>query len=152
MNPERHSILVGLDPVYFRAGGASWGPQVGASSTDYFLLLMNDESMEGLMKDRFELGGEAAGAAGPVGRNASAGTDALMHATILSYSRSRGVFAGANLKGAVVRPEDDLNRAVYDQTARDLLTDRAGTAAPSDRLKAFPEALGRATASAGSDR
>ena len=104
-------------PAYLRAGGASWGPQVGASSTDYFLLLMNDESMEGLMKDRFELGGEAAGAAGPVGRNASAGTDALMHATILSYSRSRGVFAGANLKGAVVRPEDDLNRAVYDQTA-----------------------------------
>jgi SH3 domain-containing YSC84-like protein 1 len=104
---------------------------------------MNDESVEGLMKDRFELGGEAA---------AGAGTDALMHAAILSYSRSRGVFAGANLKGVVVRPEDDLNRAVYDQTARDLLSDGAGAAAPSDGLKAFPEALGRATADAGSGR
>jgi lipid-binding SYLF domain-containing protein len=140
------------NPVYLRAGGASWGAQVGASSTDYFLLLMNDESVEALMKDRFELGGEAAVAAGPVGRNAGAGTDALMHAAVLSYSRSRGVFAGANLKGVVVRPEDDLNRAVYDQTARELLSDRAGAAAPSDGLKAFPEALGRATANADSDR
>jgi len=104
------------------------------------------------MKDRFELGGEAAVAAGPVGRNAGAGTDALMHAAILSCSRSRGVFAGANLKRVVVRPEDDLNRAVYDQTARELLSDGAGAAAPSDGLKAFPEALGRATADAGSDR
>lgn len=133
------------NPVYLRAGGTSWGPADWRLSTDYFLLLMNVESVEGLMKARFELGGEAA-VAGLWGRNTNAGTDALVHAAILSYSRSRRVFADANLKGVVVRPEDDLNRAVYDQT------DRANSAAPSDGLKAFPEELGRATANAGSDR
>src|SRR5579862_5564073 len=99
------------DPVFLRAGGGSVGLQIGASSTDFFLLLMNDESVEGLMKDRFELGGEAGVAAGPVGREAGAGTDALMHAAILSYSRSRGLFAGMSLKGVVIKPEDDLNMA-----------------------------------------
>jgi len=111
------------DPVFFRAGGGSVGPQVGASATDIVLLFMNDEAMGGLMKDKVELGAEAAVAGGPVGREASAGTDALMHAEILSYSRSRGLFAGVNLKGVVIRPEDDLNLAVYDKTAHELLVD-----------------------------
>lgn len=131
------------DPVFLRGGGASVGPQIGASSTDFFLLLMNDESIEGLMKDKFELGGEAAVAAGPVGRNAGAATDALMHAAILSYSRSRGLFAGANVKGVVLRPEDDLNIAVYDKTARELLSDPVGSDPPDTGLKAFPEAVAR---------
>ena len=109
------------DPVFFRAGGGSLGPQVGASATDIVLLFMNDEAVSGLMKDKFELGAEAAVAGGPVGREASAGTDALMEAEILSYSRSRGLFAGVNLKGVVIRPEDDLNLAVYDKSARELL-------------------------------
>jgi len=109
------------DPVFFRAGGGSFGPQVGASTTDIVLLFMNDEGVGGLMKDKFELGAEAAVAGGPVGRDASAGTDALMQAEILSYSRSRGLFAGVNLKGVVIRPEDDLNLAVYDKNARELL-------------------------------
>ena len=139
------------DPVFLRGGDGSVGPQIGASSTDYFLLLMNDESVEGLMKDKFELGGEAAVAAGPVGRNAGAATDALMHAAILSYSRSRGLFAGVNVKGVVIKPEDDLNRAVYNQTARDLLGDHAGGPNPSDGMQAFPQALGRYSAST-SDR
>jgi lipid-binding SYLF domain-containing protein len=111
------------DPVFFRAGGGSVGPQVGASATDIVLLFMNDEAMAGLMKDKFELGAEAAVAGGPVGREASAGTDALMNAEILSYSRSRGLFAGVNLKGVVIRPEDDLNLAVYSKTAHELLVD-----------------------------
>jgi len=68
---------------------------------DPFLLLMNDECVEALMKNKVELGGEIGVAAGPVGRNAGAGTDALMHAELLSYSRSRGLFAGANVKGIV---------------------------------------------------
>ena len=131
-------------PVFIRGGGASVGPQIGASATDFVLLLMNDQAMEGLMKDKFELGGEASIAAGPVGRNASAGTDALMQAEILSYSRSRGVFAGFNLKGIVIRPEDDLNVAVYDKPARELLSDPAsGDASPESGLQAFPQALGR---------
>jgi lipid-binding SYLF domain-containing protein len=95
------------------------------------------------MKDKFELGGEAAVAAGPVGRNAGAATDALMHAAILSYSRSRGLFAGANVKGVVLRPEDDLNLAVYDKTARELLSDPVGGDPPDTGLKAFPEAVAR---------
>jgi lipid-binding SYLF domain-containing protein len=138
-------------PVFIRGGGGSVGPQIGASSTDYFLLLMNDESVEGLMKDKFELGGEAAVAAGPVGRNAGAATDALMQAAILSYSRSRGLFAGVNVKGVVLRPEDDLNRAVYNRTARELLGDQAVASSPSEGLNSFPETLGRYT-SKSSDR
>jgi lipid-binding SYLF domain-containing protein len=134
------------NPVYLRAGGGSVGPQIGASSTDFFLLLMNDESVEGLLKDKFELGAEAGVAAGPVGRNAGAGTDALMHAAILSYSRSRGLFAGVNVKGIVLRPEDDLNRAVYNKTAKEILgnqiNDDSGAAAG---LKAFPQTLSRYT-------
>ena len=130
------------DPVFIRGGGGSVGPQIGASATDFVLLLMNDESVEGLMKDKFELGGEASIAAGPVGRNASAGTDALMKAAILSYSRSRGLFAGFNLKGIVLKPEDDLNLAVYNKTARELLSDQT-SAAPEPNLRAFPQALGR---------
>src|SRR5215470_6683354 len=149
---SRHSEAGWGNPVFIRGGGGSVGPQIGASSTDYFLLLMNDESIEGLMKDKFELGSEAAVAAGPVGRNASAGTDALMHAAILSYSRSRGLFAGANLKGVVLRPEDDLNLAVYNHTARELLSDQP-SARSSDGLRSFPDTLGRySSAKPGTDR
>jgi SH3 domain-containing YSC84-like protein 1 len=143
---SRHTDAGWGNPVFIRGGGGSVGPQIGASSTDFFLLLMNDDAMKGLMKDKFELGGEAAVAAGPVGRNAGAATDALMQAEILSYSRSRGLFAGANVKGVVLRPENDLNMAVYNQTARELLSDRVDTANPSTGLKSFPQVLGRYTA------
>jgi lipid-binding SYLF domain-containing protein len=140
------------NPVFLRAGGGSVGPQIGASSTDFFLLLMNDESVAGLMKDRFELGGEAGVAAGPVGRNAGAATDALMHAEILSYSRSRGLFAGLNVKGIVLKPEDDLNIAVYNQPARDLLSDTISAERnPASGLQAFPDTLGRYTSKSSSD-
>jgi lipid-binding SYLF domain-containing protein len=148
---SRHTETGWGDPVFLRGAGASFGPQIGASSTDFFLLLMNDESLEGLMKDKFELGGEVGVAAGPVGRNAGAATDALMHAAILSYSRSRGLFAGANVKGVVLRPEDDLNKAVYDKTARELLSDRASEDAAAD-LKAFPQAIGRYATDPGEGR
>ena len=142
---SRHTDAGWANPVFIRGGGGSVGPQIGASSTDYFLLLMNDESIEGLMKDKFELGGEAGVAAGPVGRNAGAATDALMHAAILSYSRSRGLFAGVDLKGVVLRPEDDLNMAVYSQTARELLSDPGAAAGRGEGLKSFPNTLGRYT-------
>ena len=134
---------VGWDhPVFFRAGGASVGWQIGASATDFVLLFMNDEAIHGLMKDRFELGADAAIAGGPVGREAGAGTDALMQAQILSYSRSRGLFAGISLKGIIVKPEDDLNQAIYAKTARDLLSDQkpSGTASTGGLL-AFPQAI-----------
>ena len=148
---SRHVGSGWSDPVYLRGGGGSVGPQIGASSTDFFLLLMNDDSVEGLMKDKFELGGEASVAAGPVGRNAGAATDALMQAAILSYSRSRGLFAGVNVKGVVIRPEDDLNMAVYRKTARELLGDQANQGAEAG-VKAFPQALTRYAANGGGDR
>ena len=130
------------DPVFFRAGGGSVGWQIGASATDFVLLFMNDEALGGLLKDKFELGAEAGVAGGPVGRDASAGTDALMHAQILSYSRSRGVFAGVSLKGVVVRPEDDLNEAVYSKSARELLSDDKRTAVNTEAdLPAFSKAV-----------
>jgi lipid-binding SYLF domain-containing protein len=131
-------------PVFLRAGGGSFGPQIGASSTDLFVLLMNDESVDSLMKDRFALGGDAGVAAGPVGRNAGAATDALMQAAMLSYSRSRGVFAGLALKGVVIKPEDDLNLAVYNKTAEELLQEPADIDATS-ALEALPRALNRYT-------
>jgi len=141
------------DPVFFRAGGGSFGPQVGASATDIVLLFMNDEAVAGLMKDKFELGAEAAVAGGPVGRDASAGTDALMQAEILSYSRSRGLFAGVNLKGVVIRPEDDLNLAVYDRNARELLD--KGEQDPNNTavdLSSFSKTVSRYTATAETDQ
>jgi lipid-binding SYLF domain-containing protein len=140
------------DPVFFHAGGGSVGPQLGVSANDIVLLFMNDDGVSGLMKDRFELGAEAGIAGGPVGREASAGTDALMQAKILSYSRSHGVFAGVNLKGVVIRPEDDLNYAVYSKAARALLSEDArpsgGTA---EDLSAFPQAIARFAKISGTD-
>jgi lipid-binding SYLF domain-containing protein len=130
------------DPVFFRAGGGSVGAQLGVLATDFVLLFMNDEAMSGLMKDKFELGAEANIAGGPVGREASAGTDALMQAKILSYSRSHGVFAGVNLKGVVIRPEDDLNYAVYSKSARALLSEDArASGGTAEGLSAFPQAI-----------
>jgi lipid-binding SYLF domain-containing protein len=138
--------------VFFRAGGPSFGEQIGASATDIVLLLMNDDAVAHLMKDRFELGAEGAIAAGPVGRDASAGTDALMHAEILSYSRSRGLFAGVNLKGIVIKPEDDLNEAVYRTSARELLVDENGKAPDSAAdLHAFPQTISRYAATRSTD-
>jgi lipid-binding SYLF domain-containing protein len=140
------------DPVFFRAGGGSVGPQVGASATDIVLLFMNDEAVGGLMKDKFELGAEAAVAGGPVGRDASAGTDALMQAEILSYSRSRGLFAGVNLKGVVIRPEDDLNLAVYDRNARELLDKEQDSNNTAVDLSSFSKTVSRYTARDEADR
>jgi SH3 domain-containing YSC84-like protein 1 len=140
------------DPVFFRAGGPSVGWQIGASATDFVLLFMNDDAVSHLMKDKFALGAEAAVAGGPVGREAGAGTDAMMHAEILSYSRSRGLFAGISLKGVVVRPEDDLNQAVYGKSARELLSDEERGATNSEAgLPAFPQAIARHAAPSGTD-
>ena len=141
------------DPVFFRGGGGSVGPQIGASATDLVLLFMNDEGIRGLMKDKLELGAEAAVAGGPVGREAGAGTDALLQTEVLSYSRSRGLFAGVNLKGVVIRPEDSLNRAVYHRSARELLgDDQQGASDFVHGLVAFPQVVSRYAPTARSDR
>ena len=108
-------------PVFFNLGGGSFGPQIGAQRTDYVLLIMNQSGLDGLLKDKFELGGEAAIAAGPIGREAAASTNLRLDAGILSYSRSKGAFIGAALKGAMITPDNDLNEAIYGKKADAVL-------------------------------
>jgi SH3 domain-containing YSC84-like protein 1 len=109
-------------PAFFKLGGGSIGLQIGASSTDFVLLFMNDTALKGLLEDKFEIGGEGSVAAGPIGRTLSASTNATLDAGILSYSRSKGLFAGLELKGVVIKPDDDDNEAVYGMKARAILT------------------------------
>jgi len=109
-------------PAFFKLGGASVGLQIGASSTDLVMLFMNTEALQGLLQDKFEIGGEGSIAAGPVGRSTSASTDAQLKAGIISYSRSKGAFAGLELKGVVINPDNDDNLAVYKMKAKDILT------------------------------
>ena len=109
------------EPAFFNLGGGSFGPQIGAQKTDYVLLIMNESGLSGLLKDKFEIGGEASVAAGPVGREAAASTNLRLDAGILSYSRSKGAFIGAALKGAVITPDNDLNEAIYGKKADELL-------------------------------
>jgi lipid-binding SYLF domain-containing protein len=123
-------------PAYFTIGGGSFGLQIGAQAVDLVLLVMNEAGVEGILKSKFEIGAGAAAAAGPVGRNASVSTDATMHAQILSYSRSRGVFAGLELKGSVIKEDEDANKDVYGRavSARDLLETGKVKATPDVRV------------------
>ncbi|MGH9733638.1 MAG: lipid-binding SYLF domain-containing protein [Candidatus Acidiferrales bacterium] len=100
-------------PMFIAIGGGSIGYQVGGSSTDLVLLFMNERALHHLLNDQFKIGVAAAAAAGPVGRNATAATDISMRAEILSYSRSRGIFAGADLDGTVVKSDHAADEAVY---------------------------------------
>ena len=108
-------------PAFMNMGGGSWGLQAGGQSTDYVLLIMNEKGMKGLLEDKFELGVEASAAAGPIGRTAAASTNATLDAEILTYSRTKGVFAGVSLKGAVIHPDTDMNLAVYQKSAKEIL-------------------------------
>jgi lipid-binding SYLF domain-containing protein len=100
-------------PGAVRVEGGSVGFQIGGSETDVILLVMNQRGADRLLSSQFTLGGEGEVAAGPVGRNATAQTDAKFTAEILSWSRSRGVFAGVSLQGATLRQDDDANKALY---------------------------------------
>ena len=100
-------------PVFMQVGKGSWGLQIGAQSIDLVLLVMNEGGMQKLLKNKVSLGVEASVAAGPVGRDARAATDAQMKAEILSYSRTQGIFAGINLSGGVIKPDDDSNADLY---------------------------------------
>jgi len=132
-------------PAFFNLSGGSFGAQIGASKTDYVLLIMNQEGLNGLLKDKFEIGGEVGVAAGPVGREAAASTNPRLGAGILSYSRSKGAFIGAALKGAVISPDNDLNEAVYeDKKAKDVLTDNSMTLSQMPAgVRTFPRTLAR---------
>jgi len=132
-------------PAAMRVEGGSVGFQIGASETDIVLLVMNDGGMKHLLSDKFTIGGEATAAAGPVGRDATAQTDAMLHAEMLSYSRARGLFAGISLEGATLRPDGDTNRELYghDSTNREILTGDFKTPAAAAK---FEHALHRESA------
>jgi lipid-binding SYLF domain-containing protein len=100
-------------PAFVSVGGGSWGLQIGAEGVDLVMLVMNDKGLQHLLSSKFQLSGEASAAAGPVGRHASAGTDWKMNAELLTYSRSKGAFAGLTLEGAVVEQDVDSTEAIY---------------------------------------
>ncbi len=100
-------------PSLFTISGASLGFQIGGQAVDLILAIINEKGMRNLLSSKFELGGDASVAAGPVGRHAEAGTDVAFNAEILTYSRARGAFAGVSLKGAFVRQDDDSTKALY---------------------------------------
>jgi SH3 domain-containing YSC84-like protein 1 len=125
-------------PAAVRIEGGSFGLQIGVSSSDVVLLIMNERGMKHLTSSKFTIGGEATAAAGPVGRDASAQTDALLSAEILSWSRSKGLFAGISLDGATMRNDLDENKAMYGQPwdNKQVLTSGAKPPAGAARLLA----------------
>jgi SH3 domain-containing YSC84-like protein 1 len=118
-------------PAFISVGGGSGGLQIGAEGVDLVMLVMNDKGLQHLLSSKFQLSGEGSAAAGPVGRHASAGTDWKMNAELLTYSRSKGAFAGLTLEGAVVEQDADSTTAIYgrDVPFRKVLT--GGVTPPS---------------------
>src|SRR5271156_5068911 len=128
-------------PMFVAIDGGSAGYQIGGSSTDIVMLFMNDHALQSLMSDKFKLGADASVAAGPVGRNAAAGTDLKLNAEILSYSRSKGIFAGVSLDGAVVQADKSGDQAQYgdDVTIHQILDGKVAVPASA---RALVEELG----------
>src|SRR5579863_550622 len=130
-------------PSMFTLGAASVGFQIGGKSTDVVFLVMNPEGARKLVQDSVKLGAEASVAAGPVGRSAEGATDAQLHAEILSYSRTRGLFAGVSLDGAVMKQDKDDNRKLYGRevSAKEILID--GTVATPRSARALDDTLAK---------
>src|SRR3954452_7406648 len=138
-------------PAAVKLEGGSVGFQIGGSSTDLILLVMNRHGMDQLMRDKFTLGADAAVAAGPVGRNAAAQTDARLDAEILAWSRSKGLFAGISLKGAVLRPDEKENTELYGHsvTNKEIL---AGTMNAPATVGSLGAELSKYSSSSSADR
>jgi lipid-binding SYLF domain-containing protein len=124
-------------PAAMRVEGGSVGFQIGGSETDVILLVMNDGGMKHLLSDKFTIGGDATAAAGPVGRTATAQTDAMLNAEMLSYSRSRGLFAGISLEGATLRPDEDADKELYGHKVsnREILSGDVATPAIAQKFE-----------------
>jgi SH3 domain-containing YSC84-like protein 1 len=122
-------------PAMMALEGGSFGFQIGGQATDLVLLVMNDRGAQSILSSKVKLGGDASIAAGPVGRDASADTDAYMRSEILSYSRTRGLFAGISLEGSTLRPDDDATADVYGRklTAKEIVLGGAVGVPPSGR-------------------
>jgi lipid-binding SYLF domain-containing protein len=118
-------------PAFVSVGGGSWGLQIGVEGVDLVMLVMNDRGLQHLLSSKFELTGEGSVAAGPVGRHTSAGTDILLNTEVLTYSRSKGIFAGLTLEGAVVEQDNDSTHAIYGRHMmfRNILSGQASTPA-----------------------
>ena len=129
-------------PAFLNITGASFGAQIGGQKIDYILVVRNDSGLKGLLEDKFEMGGEASVAAGPVGRAAAASTNAKLTAGILTYSRTQGLFAGVSLKGAIISQDNDMNMSIYSKSAKGLLIDSVTpwSAAPEE-LQEFPKTV-----------
>jgi len=130
-------------PAFVSVGGGSAGLQIGLEGVDLVMLIMNDQGFQQLLSSKFELTGEGSVAAGPIGRHASAGTDWKMNTEVLTYSRSKGVFAGLTLEGAVVEQDNDSTHAIYGKQMmfRNILSGKATTPRSADAfLKAVSEA------------
>lgn len=123
-------------PGAIRVEGGSFGLQIGGSETDVIMLVMNDKGASRLMSSKFTLGGDASAAAGPVGRTASAETDATMRAEILTWSRARGVFAGISLQGATLRPDKEAIKGLYGKELenKDIVFGNVETPAAASKL------------------
>src|SRR5690348_13982593 len=130
-------------PAFISVGGGSAGLQIGMEGVDLIMLIMNDQGMQQLLSSKFQISGEGSAAAGPVGRHASAGTDWKMNAELLTYSRSKGAFAGLTLEGAVVEQDADSTEAIYgkDVPFRKVLM---GDVRPPAAAAPFMAAVGRA--------
>jgi SH3 domain-containing YSC84-like protein 1 len=128
-------------PAFFKIRGGSVGLQAGAQSTDLILLIMSEDGVRGLLEDQFSLGADVSVAAGPLGREASAGTDMSFRSGILSYSRSKGIFAGVSLKGASLQPDAEANDAYHGPgiTVQDVFYEDKG--ALSDHARALIKTL-----------
>ena len=130
-------------PAFVSVGGGSAGLQIGLEGVDLVMLVMNQQGFQQLLSSKFELTGEGSVAAGPVGRHASAGTDWKMTTEVLTYSRSKGVFAGLTLEGAVVEQDNDSTRAIYgkDMEFRNILSGKVATPKSAEPfMKAVAEA------------
>jgi len=130
-------------PAFVSVGGGSAGLQIGVEGVDLVMLVMNEQGFQHLLSSKFDLTGEGSVAAGPVGRHASAGTDWKMNTEMLTYSRSKGVFAGLTLEGAVVQQDNDSTRAIYGKhmTFRNILSGKATTPKSAEAfLKAVSDA------------
>jgi len=130
-------------PAAIKMEGGSFGLQLGGQSTDVIMLVMGQRGIDKLAGDKFTIGADAAAAAGPLGRDARADTDARLHAEILSYSRSRGAFAGLSLQGATLRPDKDENKKLYgkDMNNKEILS---GTVSTPQAAGVLTSALNRA--------
>ena len=123
-------------PAMYRLEGGSFGLQLGGQATDFVLLIMNPKGVQSILRSKVKLGADISAAGGPKGRTASAETDVLMHTELLSYSRSRGLFAGVSLAGSTLRPDDNANRELYrsNLTAQQIIEGRAKMPRSADRL------------------